>query len=78
MKNRAKIDQKSMENRRKIDQNRSWAPRGARGRLREPFGRVLGASWRDLGAVLAPKMAPKWYQNRSKIDAKIDEFFDAF
>ena len=78
MKNRSKIEEKSMENRWKINQNRYWAPSGSRGRLWEPFGRVLGASWRDLGAVLAPKMAPKCSQNLSKIDAKIDEFFDAF
>ena len=82
MKNRsnidAKLDKKSMKTQSQIDEtsmkNRFWAPRGARGRLLEPFRRVLDASWHDLSAVLAPKMA----QNGSKIDSKIDEFFDTF
>jgi len=34
--------------------------------------------WRDLEAILAPKTDPKRSQNRPKIEAKINQFFDGF
>ena len=66
----------------------SWGHLG--GALGEPWrflgaswhlGAVLGASWERLGVVLVGNMAPTWLPTRSpnpsKIETKINQFFNA-
>ena len=79
--NRPKILQKTMKNPPKMDLGGLLGPLGLSGRLprvpRARPGRVLGR----LGGVLVANMAPTWLpkrsQNRVKIEAKIDQNFDA-
>ena len=82
IKNRPTIHQKSSKNRSKIDpisiKNRSWAPKGLRRGLGSLSGSLRACFWRDLEAVLAPRTAPRRSQNPPKINAKINQKFDAF
>ena len=80
-KNRPKILQKTIKNPPKMDLGGLLGPLGLSGRLprvpRARPGRGLGR----LGGVLVANMAPTWLpkrsQNRVKIEAKIDQNFDA-
>ena len=80
-KNRPTILQKAIKNPPKMDLGGLLGPLGLSGRLpRVPWarpGRVLGR----LGGVLVANMAPTWLpkrsQNRVKIEANIDQNFDA-
>ena len=55
-----------------------WAGSGSQGRLGRHLGRLQGGFRPQHGPNLGPKMAPSWSQNRTKNDAKIYHFLDAF
>ena len=88
IKNPSKIEPKSIKNPPKIDLGgvlgASWGLLGASGRLESFLGASwgrLGASWGRLEGVLVGNMAPTWFPkrspDRSKIEAKINQFLDA-
>ena len=84
-----KVNPKSIKNPPKIDLGGlfwgllggSWTSWGHLGGLLGASWGPLGASWGPLGRLLVANMAPSWppkrSQNRSKIEAKIDQFFNA-
>ena len=91
IKNHAKMDQKSMNNRSKIGQNRgleaSWGIlghlvaslgvlRAPRTAKRRPKTR-LGASWLEKGGQHGSNLAPKTEPKSTKIEAKNNQNFDA-
>ena len=88
LKNQPKIDQKSTKNRSWRPLGASWGLLGGSWRSRGHLGGLLGASWGPLGASwwplgrhlvanMAPSWPPKRSPNRSKIEAKIDQFLNA-